>query len=480
MANPTQYQKQTDFVAISGRDQSAQLNLEFNRIAEVLNAVRENLILIQRDDTQLGNNVVHVQSLRADVYRLLSKFSPKGTWSSSISYVVGDLVSVGDSSYAVIVDHTSTASFTTDLDNDLLMRISTPVTLTAIVEEIYSNPEGVSDFDALFSLLDEVILISAAITAVNSNETNINAAVSNQTNIDLVAGSVSNGNLSTVAGNTANNNIVASLEANINTLIDNLSDILSIASTLTMTNASLEFDLDNNTPVEAVNYNTLKAAIDYALLNMQVGGTLTLNQDSSVTIAEVAALPVAASTINIIINGADKDTSIIQLFSGTEFSNNSFTATGVNLTSASTPVKFLGVNSLSLDDVKITGSVEILRVKDFDLSSSVVYINGAPESLITVYRSTGSIIDCDISSSGIISGLDNMIKADEFSRVRVGGNSFSIDSVLRDYIGVYAINNSNIIIASGNTFDGRESALYDPALDVIGSNFRSVMISGFE
>lgn len=108
MSQPPDYSPSTTFSSEAGFD-GAKLDTEFSNINSTLDALVGNIAKIQRDDTKLSNDSVHVQSVSASVLALfISTWSVKGAWVAATSYVTKDLVENDGKSYLCIVDHTST------------------------------------------------------------------------------------------------------------------------------------------------------------------------------------------------------------------------------------------------------------------------------------------------------------------------------------------------------------------------------------
>ena len=99
-------------------------------------------------------------------------------------------------------------------------------------------------------------LRSSAVSAVNSNATNINAVNSNATNINTVAGN--NSNINTVAGANSNINTVAGAVTNINTVATSISDVNTFANRYRIGSSDPTTSLDEGDLFFNTTSNTLK------------------------------------------------------------------------------------------------------------------------------------------------------------------------------------------------------------------------------
>lgn len=119
MSQPPVYSRQADLTSyqtnnpgqpMSGSD----LDNEFEAVKATLDAIRANLALLQRDDTQLKNAVVHPDALNTATLALIAgDWTPQGLWVTATAYVVGDIVEEAATSYVCAEAHTS-GTFSTD------------------------------------------------------------------------------------------------------------------------------------------------------------------------------------------------------------------------------------------------------------------------------------------------------------------------------------------------------------------------------
>lgn len=123
MAQPTAYNKATNFVNYAAANPNATyppalLDAELNAIETTLDETLTNLALIQRDDGQLKNDIVTLDSLSSSVVTFMngstSAWSLEGDWVTATAYSVYDVVVESDNTYVCAVAHTS-GTFATDL-----------------------------------------------------------------------------------------------------------------------------------------------------------------------------------------------------------------------------------------------------------------------------------------------------------------------------------------------------------------------------
>jgi hypothetical protein len=123
MAQPTPYVKATNFQEeeadnVAGRStvRTAMVDAELAAIELTLEETLANLAVIQRDDTGLQDLIVTTESLSANVKALFAGgINPRGTWLTTTSYAVKDVVETGTPfvSYICVIAHTS-GVFATD------------------------------------------------------------------------------------------------------------------------------------------------------------------------------------------------------------------------------------------------------------------------------------------------------------------------------------------------------------------------------
>ncbi len=116
MTQPTPYKRQADFVSYQTNSPNApmdagSLDSEFNALKVSLDQLLANLALIQRDDTELGNNLVGADQLKSE---LMLGVGSTSDWLTGTNYKADSLVWESSSLYRCVVEHTS-GTFATDL-----------------------------------------------------------------------------------------------------------------------------------------------------------------------------------------------------------------------------------------------------------------------------------------------------------------------------------------------------------------------------
>lgn len=120
MSQPPTYNRSFNFSDYQATNPSTpvpgnKLDDEFSRIKAVLDAIRANLALIQRDDTAVANESIGYDQLKAELDGF--GFNPPTEWTTATNYVVRDTVFHDSSFYRCLVSHTS-GTFATDLAAD--------------------------------------------------------------------------------------------------------------------------------------------------------------------------------------------------------------------------------------------------------------------------------------------------------------------------------------------------------------------------
>lgn len=123
MTQPPPYQRGfgfTDFSASYPGESppGTAFDAEFNALVATLSAVLANLALVQRDDGQLKNGVVTIDSLSPATMLALGAgviWQPRGAWVTGTDYAISDVTNVGTSTYVCSSPHTAAALFATDL-----------------------------------------------------------------------------------------------------------------------------------------------------------------------------------------------------------------------------------------------------------------------------------------------------------------------------------------------------------------------------
>lgn len=120
MAQPTEYERQhafDDFQTDNPNDPlpADWLESELNALKTTTDEIRTVIAAIQRDDTKLANDSVHIEALSAEVLALIGadSVSVEGDWTTATDYEIGDLVEEGGVTYVATVAHTA-GTFSTD------------------------------------------------------------------------------------------------------------------------------------------------------------------------------------------------------------------------------------------------------------------------------------------------------------------------------------------------------------------------------
>lgn len=114
MAQPPKYERQNDFQTDLGTAHGTALDDDFDTARVSINALIDNIGLIQRDDGELANASVTPDTLDSAVKALIAAdWTVKGEWTTATAYVIGDLVEENNESYVCAIAHTS-GTFATD------------------------------------------------------------------------------------------------------------------------------------------------------------------------------------------------------------------------------------------------------------------------------------------------------------------------------------------------------------------------------
>lgn len=106
MAQPPKYQRQNDFQDDLGTAHGTALDDDFDTARVSINAIIDNLAVIQRDDGALKNQSVHPDALNSATLALIaSDWTPRGAWVTATVYSVGDVVEEDGTSYVCAVQH---------------------------------------------------------------------------------------------------------------------------------------------------------------------------------------------------------------------------------------------------------------------------------------------------------------------------------------------------------------------------------------
>lgn len=86
------------------------VDAEYQNISQSINALVDNLALIQRDDGKLADAAVEPYNLSSatKAYVMATKWNARGLWATGVTYAVNDMVDVGGAAYVCAVAHMST------------------------------------------------------------------------------------------------------------------------------------------------------------------------------------------------------------------------------------------------------------------------------------------------------------------------------------------------------------------------------------
>ena len=137
MPAPPPYDRQANFVEYAAAHTSEPYNpadhdAEFDAIEQTLDQLLVNIALIQRDDGQLRNQVVGLDSLSPAVSALItaSGGTIRGAWLTGTAYAIKDVVTQGTGTYICAVAHTA-GTFATDLAAGRWVTLFSSTTLAA-------------------------------------------------------------------------------------------------------------------------------------------------------------------------------------------------------------------------------------------------------------------------------------------------------------------------------------------------------------
>jgi len=118
MAQPPPYDRSYNFHDYQAENPlkplpADKLDEEFSRVKTTIDAVLQNLALIQRDDTALANKSVGYDQLKDEIQL---GFNPPTDWTANHNYIVRDTVFVDVAMYRCVVSHVSSNDFGDDLN----------------------------------------------------------------------------------------------------------------------------------------------------------------------------------------------------------------------------------------------------------------------------------------------------------------------------------------------------------------------------
>ncbi len=157
MAHPPAYRPSTHFAAQpSGKVDPAKADIEFQQLAAIVNAIRDNARLIQRDDGRLADASVTLNTLDVSVAAaIVGGWKPKGQWAEDRAYQASDYVVVDDLTYVATQAHTSSTDFATDRAAGKWMSGFVLSVLQAKPERKDFSADGVATIFSLDNVIEE-------------------------------------------------------------------------------------------------------------------------------------------------------------------------------------------------------------------------------------------------------------------------------------------------------------------------------------
>ena len=185
MAQPTAYTRQynfNDFATTSPSDPlpGVQVDNELNSVLTNLSGLNTNIAKIQQDDGKIKNQSVHKNAFDVDALALigLSGYTVGGTWSAGQSYTAGTLVTFNAATYLAVSAHTSSVSFTTDLNAGRWILLANAA--------INTSASAVDKFEG--NGTQNVFTLSFSYSSVNDIQVFVNGALRNPTDEYTVSG----------------------------------------------------------------------------------------------------------------------------------------------------------------------------------------------------------------------------------------------------------------------------------------------------
>lgn len=172
MAQPPSYNRGYDFTSFQTNNPdepipAVQLESEFDSIKQTLDAVLVNMAILQRDDTELANQIVTPESFSQETIALTkaSSFNIRGSWSASTAYAINDLVEYNSATYIAVSAHTSSANFSSDSANWVLLANAAIDTTSSAVDQFVGTGSQTA-FTTQFSynsVTDVLVFVNGAL-----------------------------------------------------------------------------------------------------------------------------------------------------------------------------------------------------------------------------------------------------------------------------------------------------------------------------
>lgn len=166
MPQPIKYVRGYDFTSFQAVYPNQPLpapkvDSELDRAGVSINQAINRLMLVQRDDGKLRNQLVNLDALSNDVRALFgSSMEPRGVWEEATEYKKLDLVSFSGVTYLAVDDHTSSPNFADDLNDGHWILFSNAV--AAAGSSFFQAISG-NGIDDTFSLTDDLGVDSNAV-----------------------------------------------------------------------------------------------------------------------------------------------------------------------------------------------------------------------------------------------------------------------------------------------------------------------------
>lgn len=158
-----QFQSENPDTVLNGTD----LDVDYDRIKVVCDAIVAALADVRRDDGGVKNTSIGVDQLKTEVLTLLDGVTPRGAWASLATYARCDLVREANVLYFALVAHTS-GVFATDLATGKWMAISA-ATNASSVANVPAGTISATDVQAALNELDaDKQPIDARLTALGA------------------------------------------------------------------------------------------------------------------------------------------------------------------------------------------------------------------------------------------------------------------------------------------------------------------------
>jgi hypothetical protein len=138
------------------------LDAEFDAVKAALDSVTDAVEDIRREDGELANGIVTVDSLSEEMLVLIGQWNPLGSWVTATEYEVKDVVQFGGIGYVCIEDHTSSV-FANDLAAEYWMRLGVSSSASAISFTPTGSIAALTVQDAVAELDTDLTTLTASV-----------------------------------------------------------------------------------------------------------------------------------------------------------------------------------------------------------------------------------------------------------------------------------------------------------------------------